>query len=859
LRKEKGKLKKETASLIVLTLLIGSMLFLAISLVKAQTDIHDLKAGLGSPAITDIYNHMSNGSSTFFNATVRNVGNVSESNVALELLINGSLSLYALTPTLDVNQTFWSTYFWTPANGDYNLTVYAPPLAGETNTANNNVTNWVRVCPLQPPIASFNITWSPPTPAPGPVQNISTVTFDASNSSDPNQGGPATLTYGWLLGEGPQRLGPMVTYTYTSSQGPLTVTLQVRDIEGLQNTNSQSIWVYAPPLVKFTIDYPTPWKPGHFYVNEPLIFNATGSYDLDNKNASNHGIMNFTWNFGDGNVTSLPGPITSHTYTNESINNVLLNITDIEGLANWTTPLTVTVSPSQPVADFAPPAQPCFVGYNLTFNAAASYDPKNWTAPNHGIANYTWDFGDSSTNSTVTNSISHIYQNAGNYNVNLTVTDQTGLSNPTVKTVAVTQETFLEVVDATTGNTTIIHDPGDTFNVNLTVTNATEIYSYDVNLTWPGLNSYPIFINGSVSSGGFLAQNASENFQSNGPFIVDGYVHLNSTRVGSSNGVNGSGTLATITFHVNDTMTGNCTLLISYSLLKNSTGGTIAPTLMNGIFYTDKPVANFTYKPPIPVASATDVIFDASASYDPDNMTGSNSGIASYHWDFADPKNSTPSIDRTTSHLYLDPGYYNVNLTVTDYRNLMWSINYTVLVSGPDVAVTGIELNNLQLNTTGSGLYETAGYLPMNVTVKNEGNTNETFNVAVYFDDFWLESETVSNLAPNSSMNVTFYCGIWNDTWVLPKGVYNITAKAGPLPFETHLSDNNMTLQGVVRVYVPGDVNRDNVTNIQDVILLSNSFGKSIGQTDYNPAADLNGDGIVNILDLIIMSDNFGR
>jgi PKD repeat protein len=864
LRKEKGKLKKETASAIVLTLLIGSMLFSATSFVKAQTDIHDLEAGLSStPAISGMYNHMNVSSTAVLNATVTNRGNVSELNVVLELLINGSVRLNAVTPTLGVNSTFWIAYFWNttdyvPPATDYNLTVYAPPVAGETNIANNNGTRWVRVCQLQNPIASFNKTWSPVTPAPGPVQNISNVTFDASSSSDPNLSGPTNLTYSWLLGEGPQVFGPVVSYTYTS-QGNLTVTLKVHEIPlGLESFASQSIWVYAPPLVKFEVNTTPPWKPGlQYYVNEPLTFNATESYDVDNSTQVNHGIMNFTWDFGDGNRQSSPGPITTHTYTNESINTVLLNITDIEGLANWTT-LNVTVSPGQPIASFAPPPKPWFVGYNLTFNASTSYDPKNWTAPNHGIANYTWVFGDGSSNSTTTNSTTHIYQNAGNYNVNLTVTDQTGLSDSTVKTVAVTQETFLEVVDATNGNTTIVHDPGDTFYVNLTVINVTDLYSYDVNLTWPGLNTYPIFMSASAVSGDFFTGATSSDIKN---FPDEGYVLINITRMGSSNGVNGTGTLAVITFKVNGTMTGNCNITISYSLLQNSTvlqnstGGIITSTLVNGIFYTGRPVANFTYTQEA-VANKTEVIFDASASYDPDNMTAPNSGIASYYWDFGDNHNTTQN-SPTFHYLYENPGFYNVNLTVTDYMNLTWSINYTVLVSSIDLDVIGIEIDYLQFNNT-SGLYETAGALPMNVTVKNDGNAQETFNVTVYFNDTLVDINGTVTLAANTSTLVFFYCRIPDGTLMLPIGVYNITAKAGPLPFETPEPDNTMT-NGAVRVYVPGDINRDGKTNILDSLLLANSFEKSIGQPGYNPAADLNCDGTVNILDDIILSDNFLR
>ena len=57
----------------------------------------------------------------------------------------------------------------------------------------------------------------------------------------------------------------------------------------------------------------------------------------------------------------------------------------------------------------------------------------------------------------------------------------------------------------------------------------------------------------------------------------------------------------------------------------------------------------------------------------------------------------------------------------------------------------------------------------------------------------------------------------------------------------------------------PGDINRDLTVNILDFQLLSNSFGKSIGQVGFNERADLNTDNSINILDFQILSNNFGR
>ena len=57
------------------------------------------------------------------------------------------------------------------------------------------------------------------------------------------------------------------------------------------------------------------------------------------------------------------------------------------------------------------------------------------------------------------------------------------------------------------------------------------------------------------------------------------------------------------------------------------------------------------------------------------------------------------------------------------------------------------------------------------------------------------------------------------------------------------------------------DVNRDGIINIQDIVLV----GQSFGVTPAHPQADVNGDGVVNVLDLILVSngleieDSYGR
>ncbi len=56
-----------------------------------------------------------------------------------------------------------------------------------------------------------------------------------------------------------------------------------------------------------------------------------------------------------------------------------------------------------------------------------------------------------------------------------------------------------------------------------------------------------------------------------------------------------------------------------------------------------------------------------------------------------------------------------------------------------------------------------------------------------------------------------------------------------------------------------GDVNGDNVVNVQDFLLLRQAFGSTEGGPGYSKGADLNGDGSVNVQDFLILRSAFGR
>ena len=71
--------------------------------------------------------------------------------------------------------------------------------------------------------------------------------------------------------------------------------------------------------------------------------------------------------------------------------------------------------------------------------------------------------------------------------------------------------------------------------------------------------------------------------------------------------------------------------------------------------------------------------------------------------------------------------------------------------------------------------------------------------------------------------------------------------------WEATIESGEVTEAAKPAVEIVGDINRDGVVNIQDLVIVSARFG----QTGQN-SADLNGDGLVDIVDLVLVANAFG-
>jgi len=161
-----------------------------------------------------------------------------------------------------------------------------------------------------------------------------------------------------------------------------------------------------PPLASFT------YIPTYPETYETVTFNATESYDPDGY------IVQYTWDFGDGNVTSTSNPIITHVYEMYGEYDVTLTVMDNDGLTDQAS--TVLYVSQCPVASFTfSPSDP-LAHEIVTFDASAS-------TPDGGVlVSYEWDFGDGNITSTSDPTITHVYDTYGTYTVTLNVTDSEG-------------------------------------------------------------------------------------------------------------------------------------------------------------------------------------------------------------------------------------------------------------------------------------------------------------------------------------------------------------------------------------------------------------------------------------------------
>lgn len=155
-----------------------------------------------------------------------------------------------------------------------------------------------------------------------------------------------------------------------------------------------------------------------------VCLGATTSF-TDSTTVSSGTIINWLWDFGDGN-TGTPTPDPSHTYTTPGTYTVILLVTSSEGCSD-TVSKTVIVN-GNPTASFN--------SNNVCLRDTMAFTDSSSVPAPSSITNYVWRWGDNSTNGATQNP-SHLYSNEGQHSVTLVTTTNKGCKDSITKSVTV--------------------------------------------------------------------------------------------------------------------------------------------------------------------------------------------------------------------------------------------------------------------------------------------------------------------------------------------------------------------------------------------------------------------------------------
>lgn len=386
---------------------------------------------------------------------------------------------------------------------------------------------------------------------------------------------------------------------------------------------------------------------------------------------------------------------------------------------------------------------------------------------------------------------------------------------------------------------------GDTFSVNINVYNALDLFSFQFYLRWKG----SVLNVTDVTEGDFLNHGGVREtfFQSktyNEPDIkgVSDYTSVWGAILGPVIGETGSGTLATVTFLVEEP--GETPFDICKTELRDSMFPSTPPinhAAEDGYFSVKPPmfhvyperVANMslTYGETFAVnVSISDVEnlygFAFNMSYDTAILNATNVALVPF---LNEPTSVSKGIDNETRIVW-------VNVTSTaaapvSGNGTVATITFQVVTNGTgesvlDIYVTRLDDKLARLKTppfehsppASDGYFSnmplehdiaitrvvpefpievTAGEsVVINVTIRNKGDFAETFNVTIYYDGNTIQ--TWINVTLDAG-NKTTLSHTW-DTTNVEAGEYYIKAEATVLEGETSTDDNQKTAAGTVKI-----------------------------------------------------------
>lgn len=196
------------------------------------------------------------------------------------------------------------------------------------------------------------------------------------------------------------------------------------------------------------------------------------------------------------------------------------------------------------------------------------------------------------------------------------------------------------------------------------------------------------------------------------------------------------------------------------------------------------------------------------------------------------------------SGMTLEYGYESEHSRILENTLLYTISGYPTIVH--DVAVVSVILSDVSVYAGSS--------VNITVVVSNEGNATETFRVTAYQNDVSIATRTIINLAKHGDKAITF---TWNTRGLKELTLHTISAAASKIMNEAD-TNNNVLVDGKVKIRMLGDINDDDNVNILDVVLAARAYGSKPNGIDWNDFADLAPQwGVIDILDIVSLTSHY--
>lgn len=512
----------------------------------------------------------------------------------------------------------------------------------DINGCNSTVYKTVTINPL--PDANFNYSQA--------CYMDSTIFFDLSYSA-----GATIVNWLWDFGDNSSNSITSNPVHFYNSPGIYNVNLNVIDSRGCSNQISLPVTIDSIPTANFTNSISCQG-------NQTIFTNTSISNGSSN--------VAWIWYFGDSSGTSnVQNPI--YTYQNSGNYNVKLIVFNQKGCKDSIIKNVVV----------EPPANVGFIAQNSCLNDTTFFIDTTQVG-NFTIISKNWNFGNGNISSA--NNPYFIYNQAGNYNVSLTITDSRGC----ISTASKTLTTYPQPVANFTYSPTCFKD--STFFTDLSFGNGATInyWKWDFGDNSPSVysqNPNHFYLNSNVYNVSLIVKNSRGCVDTvSMPIAIDSLpvasfiasivckgnqtiFNNTSTSHGSPNsqwfwnfgdGIGSSNLINPFYTYQNHG-------IYPVKLIVKNQKGCKDSTIMN-VQVDTIPVANF-YNDTACLGLPTNFT----------NLSHSYGNLAlTYLWNFGD--NSPTSSQANPSHTYSNPGSYQVSLTVTDAHGCTNSIQKNVVI-----------------------------------------------------------------------------------------------------------------------------------------------------------------------------------